>query len=1121
MNKEIHIGTACPKIQRLQYIPDIPNLKYLITMKLVIILVTLLSLQANAEAWSQQVTLSVRGASLEKVMEEIRKQSGYDFMYDDELIKATAAPVTLNVQGMEIQKVLPILLENQPFDYRINDKIISLVPKKNTSLPKIAQRQSSISGVVTDTTGKPLRDVVVKVSGTRHSTATDINGHYFLDNVPFGVTLVFSLLGYEPLNTIVNRQEINIVLRSQLSQLDEAQVIAYGTTTQRSNTGSISIVKAQEIQNQPISNPLLAMQGRVPGLFITQSTGFSATGVKVRIRGQNSISQGNDPLYVIDDVPYSSQLLVNSGSILGGSGANQGGGGNPLSFINPADIESITVLKDGDATAIYGSRAANGAILITTKKGKPGKATLDFNYQSGWGQVANKLPLMSSQQYLEMRREAKINDEAAINQTDYDLNGVWDTTRHTDWQEELIRGTSQYQDGQLSFSGGNTTTRFLVGAGFHKETTVLPGDFSDTRTSVKVNLNHLSFDQKFSLDFTGSYMSADNNLLTTDLTQFATTLAPVAPALYTTDGLLNWQPNTTGAGTWQNPLSYLKLSYGNQTQNLISNFQLGYKLTPHLELKSSFGFTNLISKEKDFTPSDAHDPYSLQFLGTNTRRANYTNNTIQSWIIEPQATYGSQIGNGFLSILLGATFLKNDNESQSIASSGYPSDLLLENLGSATVLSTNSNQEIYKYNAVFARLNYNLKDRYILNLTARRDGSSRFGPASRFHNFASSAIAWIFSEEEFFQENLPVISFGKLRTSYGTTGNDQIGNYQYYDLYQSIYASNPYQSVNGLSIYRLYNPYLEWEETRKAEIGLELGFLKNRIFTNINYYQNRSSNQLETYLLPFTTGFYGIQRNMPATIQNSGFEIVLNTNPVSTNRFTWKSDFNITLPKNKLISYPDIENSSSDLIVGEAITIEKKFQAAGVNPETGLYEFYNADGDKTSFPNYSTDRIAIVNTAATLFGGWNNSFAFGAFQLDVLLQFVKQKARDYTAGWYPGVMGYNQPIYQIDRWQNIGDNATHMRYNSNYSAYQNFYDYMQNSNGNYSDASYIRLKNFSLSFQLPSYVKKKLASQNTRVFIQGQNLFTITSYKGLDPETQSVVSLPPLRVITIGFQATF
>lgn len=1116
----------------------------MLVMKITTVLIFAFLMQVSAAGLAQKITLNEKNASLESVIDKIRSQTGFEFVFNVKDVDK-AKKVNLNVRAKELNEVLEELFEDQELSFSIKDKFIVLKAKERSFFERVVDQFQAIDvyGRVLTSDGQPLAGATVRVKNGKGSTITGSDGKFGIKGVEQGAVLVISYLGYLTKEIGANADLTGIVLVVSDNKLDEVQVIAYGTTSRRLNTGNTFTVKAGDIEKQPVTNPLLALQGRVPGLTIEQSTGFANAGVKVRIQGQNSIGKGNDPLYVIDGVPYFSQMLwLNTMPPLGQSGTSfdfGSGSGNPLSFINPASIESIDVLKDADATAIYGSRAANGAILITTKKGKVGATRFDMNVQSGAGKVTRELDLLNTQQYLSMRKEAFKNDGLSIpalsstpSVYNYDLT-VWDQDRYTDWQKELIGGTARYTDVQATISGGSATTQFLVGAGYHKQTTVFPKDFANTKGSLNFSINNVSPNQKFRVQLTGSYMADDNAVPSFDFTSIAMRMAPNAPALYNPDGSLNWAPAPNGASTWRNPVAFLEQSYTAKTNNLVGSALLSYQVLPGLDVKSSFGYTSLTTDEFSGFPNSFYAP---EIRALRERTSSFAISKLSSWMMEPQLTYQRAFGNGTLNALLGGTLTQSSTKLVEIGGAGYSSDLLLQDLQSAAeVRYVNSQFAMYKYNAVFARVGYNLLDKYIVNITARRDGSSRFGPQNKLHNFGSIAGAWIFSEENLVKDHLPFLSFGKIRASYGTTGNDQIGNYQFLNEYAAVNVPVNYQGVPAIEPMGIPNPNLEWEETSKLQGGLELGFLKDRILINAGYYRNRSSNQLMGYDLPIITGFTSIPViNFPATLQNYGWELVLNTVNIKSKDFTWSSNLNLTLAKNKLIEFENLENSSyyGSFIIGQPITIGHYYKYLGVNFETGLYEIADKDGKPTTTPDILTDQTQIIDRSPEYFGGFQNSFRYKGLQLDFLLQFAKQMGPGYR-GDRPGLFlsdnstfaGGNQPISVLDRWQNPGDFTSYQRF-STYSfpstasgtATNNALRLAGRSTFSYEDASYIRLKNIALSWDLPEAWTKKAHLKDAKLFLQGQNLLTFTKYSGLDPETKNSGTLPPIRVLTLGIK---
>jgi TonB-linked SusC/RagA family outer membrane protein len=1081
--------------------------------------------------------------SISQILRKIEEQTGKQIFYintnlDDKRL------LNLKISNSTIEAVMRRILEGTGLEFENKMKTILIhLPQKTISSNVVnlsyldGDSLITVIGRVVDEKKNPIPGATIHVKGTSRGTTTANDGTFSIQNIPFKSTLTISSVQFLTKDVLLTGRSVigNIELKEYIGALDETVVIAYGSTTRRYSTGNISRVKAEDIAKQPVNNPLLALAGRVPGLVVSQSTGFSGGGVRVLIQGQNSISKGNDPFYVVDGVPYINQLLPNLGAVLGSAKAGSEQFGNPLSFINPQDIESIEILKDADATAIYGSRAANGAILITTKKGRVGQMKVDLNLQTGWGKVTRSLHMLNTPQYLEMRKEAYHNDGMEIpnsmipddqkNELNYDLT-FWDQNRNTDWQKELIGKTSRYNDAQLTISGGNNNTQYLVGVGSHKETTVFPGDLNDQKVSMHFNINSSSSNKKLRLSLSGNYLVDKNKLSTTDLTYLAVTIAPNAPALLNNDGSLNWARTPTGVSSVNpHPLAYLTQLYKNNTNNLIGNGSLTYEIIPGLDIQTSLGYSNLQTDELTTKPSTLVPPESKPFFN---REAQYGNNNINSWIVEPQVRYNKRISNGVLDAIFGGTIQQVNSSRKLLKGTGYISDLVLENINAAknVVVPDNSTIEsIYKYNALFGRINYNWKEKYIINLTTRRDGTSRFGAENRFHNFGAVGAAWIFSNENWIRENT-ILSFGKLKVSYGTTGSDQIGDYEYLTLYSNNNPDIPYSGGTGLRPTKLPNPYLQWEQVKKISIGLDAGFFKDRILLNATYFDNKSSNQLLPYSLPPSTGFGGITSNFPATIKNTGWELTLNTINVQSAGFTWSTSINLTIPKNKLLSFKNLENSSyADLLsIGQPINIVKVYKFYRVNPTTGIYEFINNDKTITTTPfDSDKNKIVSINTNQTFYGGIQNTLKYKNFSLDLLFQFVKQKGNNYKFGnGFPGSFTpNNQPASVLDRWRNPGDVKPIQKYT------QSNFDlilpalYIIQSDAAWTDASYIRLKNLSVSWQFPQKWNERLSLNNARLFMQGQNLLTITNYKGLDPETRSSTSLPPLRVLTLGIQITF
>ncbi|MBO9571485.1 MAG: SusC/RagA family TonB-linked outer membrane protein, partial [Chitinophagaceae bacterium] len=1109
--------------------------KTLQVMKLTTILLLATVLQVSARSSAQTITYTAKSQPLTTVFAEIKKQTGFVFFFLDEDLK-NSKPVTVQLDSADVKVAMQMILNGQPLDYEIQGNTILIskkIPEKKPVVSDVLTEQPPVTGIVRGPDGQPLAGVNVVVKGTKRGVTTYADGKFSID-AGVNETLVISSVGFNVQELTIRDRNLPliVVLQKSVSQLDEVQIIAYGSTAKRFITGNISSVKAEDIAKTPVQNPLLALQGRVPGIFIEQASGLPGGGVKVRIQGLNSINNGNDPLYIIDGVPYPSQLLPSLNDVLGFSGG--GTVGSPMNFINPSDIESIDVLKDADATSIYGSRAASGAILITTKKGKAGKTKVDINLQNGWGEVTRKMDLMNTPQYLEMRRQALANEGIDLNVPPYNEDFYklylfpdlvsWDQNKYTDWQKELIGGTAQYRDATLSISGGSSNVNYLISANYKKATTVFPGDLNDQKGSLHFNINNTSLDNKLKVSLSGSFLQDMNNISTNDLTSTAITLAPNSPSLHNPDGSLNWEPVQQSDGSflssWSNPITYTNNKYNIKTNNLTSNALLSYELLPGLAIKSSFGYTYMQTEElttfpiSGLQPEYRSEPWALG-------RSSFANNNINSWTIEPQITYEKGIGKGKLDALIGTTFYERNSSRLAFNASGYTSDLVLEDLKAAPIVEVDPNsgyiKSTYKYTALFGRLSYNWNSKYIINTSFRRDGSSRYGIANRFHDFGSLAGAWIFSEEKFIKD-INLLSFGKIRASYGTTGNDQVGDYSYLSLYENVAGSLPYQGSNGLRPGDLPNPYLQWEETKKWQAGIDLGFFQDRLLINATFTDNISSNQLMGYGLPSITGRTSITLNFPATVRNYGWEFVMSSINVRRRNFTWNSNFNISIYRNKLIEFPNLESSSmSNLAIGQPINLIRLYKYAGVDPSTGLYQFVTADGSTTTAPGFGAENKILFNDPNPRFyGGLQNSLTYKQFQLDFLFQFVKQTGLNYFFGRNAGQVATNQPLTQLDAWQKAGDVSAVQRYSIYFPSGPEGQTFANQSDKSYSDASYIRLKNISFSWHLPSNWMKRIKIQHTRLYTQAQNLITFTNYPGLDPEVRNSSSLPPLRIITAG-----
>ncbi|QKJ32856.1 SusC/RagA family TonB-linked outer membrane protein [Mucilaginibacter mali] len=1088
-------------------------------MKLTTLLLIIALVQASAKGFAQKINLNETNAPLEKVINTIKQQSGYVFLYTDQELKNEK--ITVKVSNASIEETLKAAFKNTSVDYKIVGNNILLKKNEPTFIDKARAifAQVTVAGKVQDETGQPLVGVTVKIKTTSQATASDANGTFAITVPDDKTIIVFSFIGYETIELAAKDIASGSIIRLKPVQTNLQEVIVnkgYYSVKQELNTGSTFKVTGDNISKQPGINPIAALEGRVPGLYISQFSGIPGAGVQVKLRGRNSIGSGNDPLYIVDGLPFSSISLTNPGLSGGALGAppttpiQPSTGLSPFNSLNPSDIEDIQILKDADATAIYGSRGANGVILITTKKGRPGRTKVDLNLTSGIGNVASRLPLLNTQQYLKLRREAFANDGKTPIASDYDINGTWDTTRYTDWQKEMIGRTARYSNGQISVSGGNTNTQFRLNAGSSRQDAVFPGGDHDSQVNVGMTVNYVSNDQKLKMQFIARYSNESNLVHASDYTA-KIVLAPDAPAIYDNNGNLNWQN-----GTWTNPLSTTFTPNQSDINSLTGNIDLNYKLFSDLTLKTSAGYTR---KQIDQTVKRFS---GVVFAPTNDiRQLDIANGYNLIWQVEPGIEYVKKIASGQLNVLIGATFQKNISDSYTFGGYGFSSDALLSNVNFASTIYSGYNANTqYRYGALYSRIGYNWQDKYLFNIVGRRDGSSRFGPGNQFGNFGSIGAAWIFSKENFLK-NVSWLSLGKLRASYGVTGNDQISDYQYL----STYGSNSnviYQNIAGLTPGRIANPYYAWESVQKVDVGLELGMLNDRVNLSLDYYHNKTNNSLVQQPLPSIAGFTSVITNFPATVQNTGFELSLNTVNINTNDFTWVSDFNISFPKNKLASFPGLETNTTYInqyLVGMPLSLRKLYHYVGIDTQTGIpiMEDFNHDG----LINTNDQRL-VAAPQQTFHGGLENHFNYKSFSFSFDFQFVKQTGYNYINYFSLRVsQNTNKPVYLLDHWRTSGDNAQLPKATTGAIAtYNTALSNFQGSDVIISDASFARLKNIQLSYTLPKKWEAKTQLKNTKISLTAQNLFTITKYLGLDPENQGL-ALPPMRMYTIGFQTSF
>jgi TonB-dependent starch-binding outer membrane protein SusC len=1121
-------------------------------MKLTTALLLAGFLQVSAKGVSQTVTLSEKHARLETIFREIRQQTGYEFLYNSQML-ADAKWVDIQVANASVEDALRISLRDQPFTYVIREKTIVITPKPPTVTrqPGDALAEppppAEIHGRIMDSLGNPLAGASVMIKGSKKGAMTDARGDFELKEVGDNVVLVISFTGYLTREYHVKdyTNKFYVPLSRSNSPLDQVQVIAYGTGTRRFSVGSVSTVTSEDIEKQPVTNVLLALEGRVPGLTIDPSNGSPGSLQLVQVRGQNtlgstpSLSPFDQPLFIVDGVPFAPQnqninaALMNN---LGGTNYNVPNSGfSPLNSINPSDVESISVLKDADATSIYGSQGANGVIVITTKKGKAGATSLNVRVNTGPNKTTRELKMLNTPQYLQMRRQAVQNDGLTLDPTSYydtqefpDLL-IYDSTQYHDFAKQFFGGTSNNTDAHVSLSGGSQSTTFIVSAGYTRSVYDFPGNFADNRGTLHSGMHHTSQDHRLNIDFGSDFSYDRNNTSSAPSVAQAMLMAPNTPDLLDPAGNLVWSYKGANLSSYQ-LLAFLKQPFSLQSYNWNNSARIGYQLAPGLNISAGAGYSMIYTNQYSATPLASQAP------GTPNANATFDKGDYQTLNLEPQLDYKRRIGKGQLSALVGSTYKKSTSSDMQVMGSGYTDDAFIGSIAGAATITASNTATIYKYTGVYGRLGYIYDGEYIVNLTGRRDGSSNFGPNRQFGNFASAGLGWIFSEERAFKNALPFVSYAKIAGNYGTNGSDGVAAYMYQPFWKiaNTYTYPLFQGTRPYQPNNLYNPDYSWASKHAVNLSLDLGFLHDRLLLNVTGYRNRTSNQLTSYTLPSQTGFTGVIENFNATVQDAGLEVSIGTVNIKTKNFRWSTSFNISGNRNKLLAFPGLATSSyaTDYTIGKPTSIQYGFKYKGVNDTTGVFQFATGKGGLTSAPSYvfasqGGDMQPIADIQPKYFGGLGNTFSYKGWSLTLFFQYAKQIGHNYLFGVYtggssPGAMS-NLPAELTGFWQKPGDKATLERlttgdYNANplgFAASQAG-SYFTSSSGSYGDASYIRLKTLSLSYALPAPFLKKVGVKGCNVYVNAQNLLTFTGYKFGDPEMKGILYTVPLQRTVAG-----
>lgn len=1134
-----------------------------------------------------------------EVLHNLETRYNVTFMYKSELISETLkVPVCRNCKSIESE--LNHTLKPGPLKYeKISDNFYVITPKNQKS-EKQADQQSDgfyavqptldnltvasnkktlaassvaagiarlqVTGTVSDNNGKPLPGVTVQQKGTTNSTATDANGNYSISVPDDNATLVFSSIGYLTREVAVNRQDkIDLRLTEEIRTLNDVVIVGYGAQSKRDVTGAISSVKSATISRNINADPTTALQGTIPGVQITQQGGTPGGAIRVRVRGTASMLSGANPLIIIDGFPALPTAF----------GTNSTDGISGLSQLNTEDIESIEVLKDAAASAIYGSRAANGVILVTTKKGKAGQSSVNISFSKGVTSATNRVKLLNGADYLTVVQKAADNrlnsglspitlnliPQFVNNLSGYNLNVARQT--NTDWIDQVLQ-SGMYNDLNVSGSTGTEKTQVYSSGSYRKETGIEIGR-QFTRGSGRVSVQQSALHNILTIGANVSinYIENKNNG-----SQFATAQSRALPIypIYAPNGTgyfnNGFVPQSTTAGT---NTVFTRIN----TNDLIKTFRnnvitfLEARPLKGLVLRTEWGYDMQSTNEDvllnpDIYPATARNNPSARGGGNGQTTTNRFSSL--AWNTNNTITYTKLFGTDHrLTALGGASLLNQRNTGRTYVFEGIP--ILALKLAGSNFAVQSASESLFRFASIFSRVNYSFKDRYLLEGSVRQDGSSRFGPGKRNGTFGGGSFGWIASEENFFSDKLKqYINFLKLRASYGVIGNAELpGDFAYLSLATSTDSESSHGGNSGLAFNTIGNQDLRWESTAEANIGLDLELFKGRIRVSADLYNKKSSNLLLGSTLANSTGY--LDNNYifnVGSLRNRGAEIDINTKNISKGAFTWTSNFNISFNKAVVLKLQPrapgatrinaVDGGNNRLVEGGTFGAYFLPVYAGVDPKTGNELIYEVDQpylsqtgiarltgnllDATLATSSLANNRMLIKDKTPLpkfYGGLTNTFAYKGFELTGLIYFqygnyiLDEGERNQS---YPA----EQQSLRATMKNALTDPTIPLSYNSGLTiASTNTTRFLR-------DGSFMRLRNLQFGYTIPNRISKKYGVKNMRLFIAGQNLVTITKFPGWDPEVfttgasnqtsnigpgSTLYNLPQVKTLLAGINVNF
>jgi TonB-dependent starch-binding outer membrane protein SusC len=1015
-------------------------------------------------------------------------------------------------------------------------------------LPLVTVAQTHLlKGLVKDVQGNPVQgaSVGVKSTGKNIGTTTIADGSFSLQLLGANGSIEISMVGYKSKTVEVKGEtDIVVTLQESPSQLGEVVMVGYGTQKKSNLTGAVASIGNKDFKNQPLSNLASSIQGKLSGINVTSPSGTPGAGLLVSIRG------AQNPLYVVDGIPMLSESNSSLSTSFNTTGEEVGQGQNlsSISDINPDDIESIEILKDPSSAAIYGARASNGVVLVTTKKGKAGKTQTGFNMYTGFQQVARKIKFMNSTQFVSMIEEARANDLKLYNADNTAFGADFDPTVLTDpltysagsgsvntvWLDQIFR-TAPISNYEISLKGGNEKTKFYLSAGYFDQQGIVIQNYFK-RMNARFNLDH-NINDKFTVGVNLSISKSNNRRSFNDDTYsgIVTNAIGASPLMPVYDANGNYAKFEDYQASWlsDNPVKSAHEIQGFSDGYRFMGTAFGeYKITSNLKFKTSFSADYTALTDKLFLSPITTDGGPI---GGRATKANYSSTT---WLNENIFNYQKSFGKNSIGVLAGFTQQGTTSDRIATAGQGFPPGSSLSDVSTAAIITRipvapGGNNRLHSY---LARVTYDYDGKYLLSAVLRSDGSSRFQQGKQYGYFPSISAGWNVNREKFMEDS-KVLTALKIRASYGFTGDQEIGDYQNKPLWQPVV----YNGQSGLKPKLIVDPNLTWQKNRGANAGIDFEFLGGLISGSADYFVNTRTDLLNYVPIAGTTGFATLLTN-GGSVQDKGWEFNVTSRNINNKDFRWTTNFNITYQKNTLLKTPvnnQLLSAFNDLSpthilqTGKAVGSFWGIKYNGVDPQTGdpVFEDLNKDGVIDD-----NDAQVLGHARPHFFGGFNNSIKYKNLELMIATQFsIGNKVYNLIRPVYEN-LGYsndggltqvyaNNSINSLKRWQKPGDVTDVPRYsfvNKNY---------IENSGMFLENASFFRIRTVNLTY---TFNKKMIKFVNSlQVYAQVQNLLVFTGYKGFDPEVSSnggnqdrtagvdYAAYPPARTFTLGFNLSF